>query len=74
MHWRSRSAIAARSVHRHALTDEPRQFGKWVVSLSARLLGAAPTRIPIRTLIVFSHETRPVQPFTGDITPRNIDP
>src|SRR5207248_3381894 len=42
MHWRSRSAIAAPSVHRHALTDQPRQLGKRIVS-RRRLLCAAPT-------------------------------
>src|SRR6516164_4352554 len=54
---RSRSAISAQFVHRHALTDEPCQLGKRVVSRSARLLfPATPTeRIAIGTLIVFSH-------------------
>jgi hypothetical protein len=62
---RRRSTISF--VHRHALTDEPRQFGKRIVSLSGRrLLRAAPTgRIAIGTLIVFSHQIRLVQPCTG---------
>ena len=61
-------------VHRHALTDEPCQFGKRIVSLSARrLLRAAPTgRIAIGTLIVFSHQIRLVQPCTGETKPRDL--
>jgi len=55
---RRRFAIPNRFVRRHALTDEPRQFGKRIVSLRPRrfLLAAPPVRIAIRTLIVFSHE------------------
>jgi len=71
---RSRSAISAQFVHRHALTDEPCQLGKRIVNRRTRLLlRAAPTaRIAIGTLIVFSHEIRLVQPRTEKTKPRNI--
>ena len=53
------------SVHRHALTNEPCQFGKRIVSLRAGLFRTAPDRgIAIRTVLAFSHEIRPVQAFT----------
>jgi hypothetical protein len=69
---RSRSAISAQFVHRHALTDEPCQLGKRIVSRRTRLLlRAAPTaRIAIGTLIVFSHEIRLVQPRIRLVQPR----
>ena len=69
---RSRSAILAQFVHRHALTNEPCQFGKRIVSLGARrLLRAAPTkRIAIGTLIVFSHEIQLVQPLQHTKAPK----
>jgi hypothetical protein len=41
------------------LADEPRQFGKLVVRLTAGR-AASRSRIAVRTMIAFSHKLRPV--------------
>jgi hypothetical protein len=56
---RRTSGTAAQIVHRHGLADEPRQFGKLVVRLTAGR-AASRSRIAVRTMIAFSHKLRPV--------------
>jgi hypothetical protein len=57
-----------RSVHRHTLADEPRQFGERIVSgLTARPFRTVPRlEIAVRTVIAFNHKVRPAQVFTAE--------
>ncbi len=55
-------SVSGRLVHRHALANKPRQFGKRVVGMSARwrFRLKSGSQVAVRTMIAFSHKVRPV--------------
>jgi hypothetical protein len=54
--------IHRHALHRHALADKPREFGKRVVGVSARrrFRLKSGSEVAVRTMIAFSHKVRPV--------------